>query len=111
MKQTNSLQKSYDPFANGRWYRVFLESDGTNVKIIDSDFENAYMSGIILNIKDNLYLHSLIEKIHLINSDGQSYTPLLQYVSSVSEIRTYISLNPKGFDYCELFIFGEKKND
>lgn len=35
----------YNPYAKGRWYRAFIESDGSNYKITNSDFPDATMSG------------------------------------------------------------------
>lgn len=111
MKQTNSLQKSYDPYANGRWYRVFLESDGTKVTITDSDFEDSVISGnsVILTKKpfacNNLYFNP-----HIVTGGNTTFIPSISYRSGTSENNIAINYgNPSAFDYCEIFVFGEKK--
>lgn len=111
MKQTNSLQKSYDPYANGRWYRMFIESDGSKSTIIDSDFKYASIDSDFINIRDNLYLTNIIIKAHTITGNTSTIESTLYYRTLPQEVRTYFVLPIKSYDYCEVFIFGEEKND
>lgn len=107
MKQTNSLQKSYDPFANGRWYRLFLESDG-KYKITESDI-NALLSDNYISV-DNINILTSIVKPHFTSIDTSSkpYNTLYTSTGKIGRMRLLLPI-PSTVDYCEVFIFGEKK--
>ena len=110
MEQTNSLQKSYDPFANGRWYKIFLESNGTKVSIIESDIDGNIYSRYFTPIK-NINFYTVLYDIHFINTTTQqTYDLGLNYITD-SNIKTLrFSLpSPSSFDYAYIYVFGEKK--
>lgn len=44
------LKQSYDPYSYGRWYKLFIESDGTVSKITTSDIESAEISGTYIKM-------------------------------------------------------------
>lgn len=116
MKQTNSLQKSYDPFANGRWYRVFLESDGTNIKITESDLPLTVGGSDSLFINSNIFnlYQYIFGKVELVTTETNIQSPqyYIKFVTTSTSKRIFIGTpNAKEFTSCELFIFGEKNND
>ena len=55
------LKQSYDPYSYGRWYKFFVESDGTASSITTSDIEGAEISGTYIktvagfHILDTIY--------------------------------------------------------
>lgn len=107
MKQTNSLQKSYDPFANGRWYRLFLESNGTNIKITEKDIEDARVDGNALIFYKKLI--TFVEKINLVKTTENINTSINYYVhTDNNSVRYSLYLpRPNQFDYCEVLLFCE----
>lgn len=42
----------YNPYEKGRWYRTFLESDGTTLKITDSDLDVSIQGNYLKFPKD-----------------------------------------------------------
>lgn len=115
MKQINSLQKSYDPFANGRWYRVFLESNGTNCKVTESDILHVLCNNGVLIIPKGYMILSFIVKPHLIKTTATINTNIYLYAhtDNTDDLRVTLSI-PKNsqFDFMEIFLFCEdSKND
>ena len=108
MKQTNSLQKSYNPFANGRWYRIFLESNGTNITLTEQD------DNISILILNNTYLLfnktvlSMIRKPNILNSSEKNVNIGL-IIRTTASTKNFITqlLNPSMFDYEEIYVFCE----
>ena len=107
MKQTNSLQKSYDPFANGRWYRVFLESNGTVFKITESDIKKIKVDGNVLVFYKTLI--TFVERINLVKTKENINTSINYYVHTDVEGVRYSLFLPKAnqCDYCEVLLFCE----
>lgn len=107
MKQTNSLQKSYDPFANGRWYRIFLKSNGSNIKITEKDIENVKVDGNVLIFYKTLI--TFVEKINLITTSESLNTSINYYVHTDKNSTRYSLYlpRPNQFDYGEILLFCE----
>ena len=112
MKQTNSLQKSYDPFANGRWYHVFLESDGTNYKITQSDISiNVYQN--YFNINTELYnvIDYVYKNINFVKTDTSLSRELI-LLSQTTKSATYLQIRLPIVNQVtdlEVYIFAERK--
>lgn len=107
MKQTNSLQKSYDPFSNGRWYRVFLESNGTVSKITESDIKDMKVDGNVLIFHKTLI--TFVERINLVKTGENINTSINYYVhTDKNSVRYSLYLpKPSQYDYCEVLLFCE----
>lgn len=59
----------YNPYAKGRWYRTFIESDGT-AKVTESDFPNASISSGALVCPAGLRIVDYLVDVHAIEPDS-----------------------------------------
>lgn len=50
------MDRSYDPYNKGRWYRFFIESDGDIIKLTESDIAGAVVSGTRIKTVDNFHI-------------------------------------------------------
>lgn len=111
---TSSLQDSYNPYkeTGGRWYKVFIESDGVNQITVtnDTDFilvNNPTNENVLLR---NIVVLDVFFDPHLINSEEAHLSPYL------GSYRTYTNNKEKYFrvdlpsllsyDYLTLWVFG-----
>lgn len=108
MEQVNSLQKSYDPFANGRWYRIFLESNGTTITLTEKD-DN--IATLIINDTYLLFNKKVLfmtRNANILNSSEKTINIGL-LIRTTTTTKNYITqmLLPSMFDYEEIYVFCE----
>lgn len=99
------LKRNFNPYkVNGRWYQVFIESTGTEVKITNSDLPLTIDNGY-LKFPEGFHI---IERQYDINS-----VPHDGVVSIAIDLRgfedgtqgIYLPL-AKAFDYAHIYVFG-----
>lgn len=61
--------KNYNPYSKGRWYRLFIESDGTTSKITESDITDAAISGTYIKFPSGFHVLDTIYDITT-NTEG-----------------------------------------
>lgn len=93
----------YNPFAKGRWYKTFIESDGT-ARVTTSDFQNPSISSGALVCPMNLRIVDYIVDAHAIEPDSAK--------TWSKGIRTYAAgmqavLLPDAstYDYADVYVF------
>lgn len=98
------INTGYDPYSNGRWYRVFIESNGTAYNITETDLD-VTVAGTILKMPENFHVMDVKYDMNTI-STGSAQSQTLQ-IYSASDGHQGINL-PKvaSFDYGYIYIFG-----
>lgn len=57
------LQNQYDPYSYGRWFKIFVESDGTASSITTSDISSAEISGTYIKMPAGFHVLDTIYDI------------------------------------------------
>lgn len=71
----NQLKNSLVPWQEkGRWYKVFIESNGTDFSITTSDIENASITSKGLTLPSNVRVHSVAFGDHDAHAGNMSTT-------------------------------------
>lgn len=94
----------YNPFSKGRWYRTFIESDGTE-KITESDFDSPSISSNALVVPTGLRVVDYLVDAHAVSPDSAK--------TWSKGIRTYaagmqgvIIPDASTFDHMYVYVFG-----
>lgn len=99
------MNEVYDPFAKGRWYRFFIESDGSEYKLTESDVEGATIDSTFLHLPAG---YQIIEKCYQVHSTA-AFTLNIS-LKSYADGSQAASLPAKtGFDYGYFYIFAIKE--
>lgn len=100
-----SKYKNANPYIiNGRWYKIFIESDGSTIKVTNSDID-VEIAGSYLKFPANFHI---VERQYDINS-----VPHATDLSIAIDLRGFADgtqgiylPNVTAFDYANLYIFG-----
>lgn len=95
----------------GRWYRIFIESDGTAPVITESDISDCVISDGTLRFPDEFHPIEILTDIHLLTD--VSTTPKATgtiNISTTSHVYTNIPLKD-AFDWVYLYVFGYFTHD
>lgn len=94
----------YNPYSKGRWYRIFMESDGTTNKITDSDLEIT-QSGNNLKMPEGFHVIDKKYDIHSVAHDAQVTiaADLIGYADGSQGIQ---GPQAKAYDWAYIHIFG-----
>lgn len=88
--------------AKGRWYRFFIESDGTKGKLTESPMKNAALTSNILKCDPNFHIVDTKLDVHFIASYTLTFT-LRYYADGSQGIPVPAAAN---FDYAYVYVFG-----
>lgn len=94
----------YNPYSEGRWGRIFIESgDNGSIILVESDVEGVQTEGGILKIPSCYSLVDYIMDIHSVAGGEQSSFG----GRTISEIGEQGITLPSGtcFDYCYIYVF------
>lgn len=97
--------RNYDPYkTNGRWYRVFLESNGTAIQITESDID-VTLNGNYLNMPKDFHV---VDRKYDINSIEHSGTvTIVPDVAGFADgTQGVITPVAKAFDWAYVYVFG-----
>lgn len=94
----------YNPYNKGRWYRLFLESDGSKVTVTDSDLE-VTLSGSNIKFPANFHIVDRKYDINCVEHDAVSnmIIDLIGYADGSQGIAGPVA---KAFDYAYIYVFG-----
>lgn len=97
----------YNPHSKGRWYRIFMESDGTKQTIVESDI-NISLSGNNIKMPAGFHVLDTVYDINCIEHEGVANMAidLIGYADGCEGIAGPI---PKAFDYAYIYVFGYYK--
>lgn len=100
-----------NPYAHGRWYRLFLESTGTTAKITTKEIEEAMLSGTHVNLPHDLHIVDVKMNVH--NTEFDSGTTALNTDITLSNNGSkYITLPAvKSWDYMDIWVFGYRNGE
>ena len=95
---------TYNPFSRGRWYRFFIESDGSDIKITSADLE-ASNSNSYLQMPSDFHIMDCMYDVHTI--EGGAATNMDLVLRTYADGKQAVALPPVGnFDYASIYIFG-----
>ena len=96
--------KNYNPFCRGRWYRFFIESDGSTISITDSDLEVNHSSQYIQMPKG---FHVIDTKYDIHTVEGSSAANMSYVLRTYNDGSQGIIMPGKdAFDYGYVYAFG-----
>ena len=94
----------YNPYSKGRWYRVFLESNGTAVTATEKDLDISF-SGANIKMPANFVVVDAKYDIHTVAHDG-AVTMAIDRISYADGSMGIGGPAAKAFDYGYVYIFG-----
>lgn len=97
--------KMYDPYAKGRWYKIFLESDGSKFTITQSDLEGVSVAGTILKTVEHFHILDAIFDVNTV-ATGSAQAQTVQLYSAADGIQGINLPKVASFDYATIYIFG-----
>lgn len=94
----------YNPHSKGRWYRIFMESNGTSQTIVEDDL-GVTMHGNNINAPAGFHIIDTVYDINCVEHDGVANMAidLIGYADGTEGIAGPI---PKAFDWAYIYIFG-----
>ena len=94
----------YNPYAKGRWFRVFIESDGNTPTITDSDIPVENSTQYIKFPKD---FHVIDVKYDVNSTAGETVANMDVATRYYNDNAQAVSLPPVAhYDYMYLYVFG-----
>lgn len=97
----------YKPYSVGRWYRFFIESDGINYTLTNSDIEDAAIVNNALVLPEGYRVMDVVTDINsIVNAAGNA--------SQGNKIITddgkqgYLLPDVTTFDYSFIYVFARK---
>lgn len=96
--------KMYNPYAKGRWYKFFIESDGNDYTMTTSDIEEAFIAYNYLRFPIGF---RVLDHIVDCNTHAAPTSLLAVNVSALTDGRQGVALPAKeNFDYLTMYVFG-----
>lgn len=99
-----SCKNAYNPYAKGRWYRFFIESDGESIKITEMDLEVQHSSSY-LQMPEGFHIVDTKHDIHTVS--GGNAANMSHVLRVYADGRQGVILpNKDNFDYGYIYVFG-----
>lgn len=94
----------YNPYAKGRWYRIFMESDGTTQTIVEDDL-GVTLNGNNINAPKDFHIVDTMYDINCVAHTGTANMAidLIGYADGTEGIAGPV---PKAFDWAYIYVFG-----
>lgn len=94
----------YNPFNKGRWYRVFMESDGSKQTIVEDDL-GCILHGNNIGTPEGFHIIDTKYDINCVEHDASvsMAIDLIGYADGTEGIAGPV---PKAFDWAYIYIFG-----
>lgn len=90
------------PFTKGRWYRFFVESDGTTVTLSEKDNLDASIESNKLILPKDFTVAAYFNELHTIEADEANVCRILYDTDGL----TKVELPAKNFDHGYIYIRG-----
>lgn len=91
----------------GRWYKVMVESDGTDITITTDDLGGCSISGTSLVVPANFHILSFMHDIHTEGGELTSAQTIASALRVYADGKQGIQLgNAKCADYADIYLFG-----
>ena len=98
--------RGYDPYGKaGRWYKFFIESDGSDITLTESDLEDATISGTRIKLGDDFHAIDVKEDIHSITGGTAGAVAGGIYIYADGQQAVNIPAKDQ-FDYATVYVFG-----
>lgn len=94
----------YNPYVKGRWYRIFIESDGTDKKIIESDIEVTF-SGNNIKMPEGFHVIDRTYDINCVEHDAAT-SIAMDVMSYADGTQGIVGPAAKVFDWAYIYVFG-----
>lgn len=95
---------TYNPYIKGRWYRIFMESDGTDSKITNADID-ATIYGANIKLPKDFHLVDLKYDINSVTHTG-NVALAIDVMSFPDSSQGFVAPIAKAFDYAYIYVFG-----
>lgn len=103
--------KGYNPYSKGRWYRFFIESNGGNATITESDIDGTSISKLNINNVDcNTLVLPLGYKVLDVVIDIHTIGGMSKFAERVSTIegnQGIVIPDNMVFDFAYIYVFCE----
>lgn len=100
--------EGYNPYCEGRWYRFFIESNGSNISIIESDIDSTSMFGTrAISIPHGYSVLNCLLDIHY-NVTGIYSTSIFGNVEYNKGGVNIVLPDPEYFDYGYVYVFAKQ---
>lgn len=94
----------YNPYSRGRWYRAFIEADGTSYTLTSCDITDAVINGSRVKLPDGFHIVDIKYDIHSTIGTGGALAHATYIYADGTQA---INLPGKDqFDYAYIYIFG-----
>lgn len=104
----------YKPFSKGRWYKFFIESDGTEFTLTDSDIGGVSIDSI-LSDKNALSLplgYKILSVVPILNSiEGNELESIVNIVVTSTGQQAYLLPPATSFSDIELYVFAVRNQE
>lgn len=90
------------PFTKGRWYRFFVESDGTTVTLSEKDKINASIENNKLILPKDFTVAACFNELHCIKASEANVCRIIYDIDGL----TKVELPAKNFDHGYIYIKG-----
>lgn len=98
------MTRGYDPYAKGRWYRFFIESDGSAITLTQSDLEDAVIASGRLKMPKGLHVVDAKYDIHTEAGGSNTFNHITYYAADGAQ--GVAVPGATAFDYGYVYIFG-----
>lgn len=95
----------YNPYSKGKWYRLFLESDGVDYTLTNNDIVGGHISGQYFECPEGFHVVDCKFDINTIVNDAAED---LHHITRVYADGTQAIILPKKtkFDWAYIYVFG-----
>lgn len=94
----------YNPYSKGRWYRFFIESDGVDVTLTESDLDGADIGSSRLKMPNKFHIVDAKYDFHSEVGGSNTFNHTTYFSSDGAQ---GVSVpNANAFDYGYVHIFG-----
>lgn len=101
LEKTNNTEPYNIP---GRWYKFFIESTGSAIKLTQSDLEGSTISGTTLKFPEGFRAVDYKMDIHAVAESTVTYNAAYKFMAG--GIQACALPTAASFDYMDVYIFG-----
>lgn len=99
------MKESYNPYEGGRWYKFFIESDGTTVTLTSSDIPGA-TAGANLTLP---YGYAICQRHFEIHSEDVAVEGPCDWLYIAADGKQFVTLPAaSNYDYMTVYLFCKK---
>lgn len=101
-------QRNFHPYElPGRWYKFFIESDGSAQTLTTSDIDGAVISSNAIKLPEGWRCVEMAHDIHFDSSSASTFVPGVKYYANGQQAA--VIPPAAAFDYADIYVYAYKE--